>query len=117
MLVDLTKKELKALCEFISYNNDIDKELDAIYDKLGGISNACTCKEDSNAKWTTLYQQNWWNDWEVHRRMWTRSRKTWNYCWLLPSGVCVMQIFAIFTILTSCAIIGAVYLLNLYNPN
>ena len=49
MLVDLTKKELKALCEFISYNNDIDKELDAIYDKLGGISNACTCKEDSNA--------------------------------------------------------------------
>ena len=40
MLVDLTKKELKALCEFISYNNDIDKELDAIYDKLGGISNA-----------------------------------------------------------------------------
>ena len=27
----------------------VDKELDAIYDKLGGISNACTCKEDSNA--------------------------------------------------------------------
>ena len=50
MLVDLTKKELKALCEFISYNNDIDKELDAIYDKLGGISNACTFKEDSNAQ-------------------------------------------------------------------
>ena len=44
----VVKKELKALCEFISYNNDIDKELDAIYDKLGGISNACTCKEDSN---------------------------------------------------------------------
>ena len=56
MLVDLTKKELKALCEFISYNNDIDKELDAIYDKLGGISNACTCKEDSNVNWKTLHQ-------------------------------------------------------------
>jgi len=48
MLVDLTKKELQTLCEFIAYNNDIDKEIDAIYEKLGGISKACTCKEDSN---------------------------------------------------------------------
>jgi len=32
---------------FIAYNNDIDKEIDAIYDKLGGISKACTCKEDT----------------------------------------------------------------------
>lgn len=45
MLVDLTKKELISLCEFISYNNDVDKEIDAIYDKLGGIVKACTCKE------------------------------------------------------------------------
>ena len=117
MLVDLTKKELKALCEFISYNNDIDKELDAIYDKLGGISNACTCKEDSNAKWTTLSQQNWWNDWEVHWGMWKRSSKTWNYCWLLLIGVCLMQFLVMFTILTICAIIGTVFVLNLYNPH
>ena len=33
MLVDLTKKELQTLCEFIAYNNDIDKEIDAIYEK------------------------------------------------------------------------------------
>ena len=32
MLVDLTKQELQSLCEFIAYNNDIDKEIDAIYD-------------------------------------------------------------------------------------
>ena len=47
MLVDLTKKELQSLCDFIAYNNDIDKEIDAIYDKLGGISRSCTCKEDN----------------------------------------------------------------------
>ena len=47
MLVDLSKKELQSLCEFIAYNNDVDKEMDAIYDKLGGIVKACTCKEDS----------------------------------------------------------------------
>ena len=47
MLVDLTKQELQSLCEFIAYNNDIDKEIDAIYDKLDGIVKACTCKEDS----------------------------------------------------------------------
>ena len=47
MLVDLTKKELQSSCDFIAYNNDIDKEIDAIYDKLGGIAKACTCKEDT----------------------------------------------------------------------
>ena len=47
MLIDLSKKELQSLCEFIAYNNDVDKEMDAIYDKLGGIVRACTCKEDS----------------------------------------------------------------------
>ena len=47
MLVDLTKQELQSLCEFIAYNNDVDKEIDAIYDKLGGIVRACTWKEDS----------------------------------------------------------------------
>lgn len=47
MLVDLTKKELQSLCDFIAYNNDIDKEIDAIYDKLGGIAKSCTCKEDT----------------------------------------------------------------------
>jgi hypothetical protein len=45
MLVDLSKEELRSLCEFISYNNDIDKEIDLIYDKLKRISIACTCKE------------------------------------------------------------------------
>ena len=47
MLVDLTKKELQSLCDFIAYNNDVDKEIDAIYDNLGGIVRSCTCKEDT----------------------------------------------------------------------
>ena len=45
MLEKKTKKELQSLCEFITYNNDIDKEIDNIYDKLKGISIACTCKD------------------------------------------------------------------------
>ena len=49
MLVDLTKKELQSLCDFIAYNNDVDKEIDAIYDKLGGIVMACTCKEQGES--------------------------------------------------------------------
>ena len=55
MLIDLSKKELQSLCEFIAYNNDVDKEMDAIYDKLGGIVRACTCKEDS-ASWVYVHQ-------------------------------------------------------------
>ena len=47
MLVELSKKELQSLCEFITYNNDIDKEIESIYDKLKGISIACTCKESN----------------------------------------------------------------------
>ena len=47
MLVDLSKKELQSLCEFITYNNDIDKEIDNIYDKLKSISIVCTCKESN----------------------------------------------------------------------
>tara|TARA_A100001388_G_C28727964_1_gene479970 strand:+ start:133 stop:276 length:144 start_codon:yes stop_codon:yes gene_type:complete len=47
MLVELSKKELQSLCEFITYNNDIDKEIENIYDKLKGISIACTCKESN----------------------------------------------------------------------
>jgi len=45
MLVDLSKEELRILCEFIS-NNAVHKDIDPIYDKLKNISNACTCKED-----------------------------------------------------------------------
>ena len=47
MLVELSKKELQSLCEFITYNNDIDKEIENIYDKLKGISIACTGKESN----------------------------------------------------------------------
>ena len=47
MLVELSKKELQSLCEFITYNNDIDKEIEHIYDKLKSISIACTCKESN----------------------------------------------------------------------
>ena len=46
MLVDLSKEELRILCEFIS-NNAVHKDIDPIYDKLKHISNACTCKEDT----------------------------------------------------------------------
>ena len=45
MLVELSKKELQSLCEFITYNNDIDNDIDNISDKLKGISIACTCKD------------------------------------------------------------------------
>ncbi len=43
MLVNLSKREIDSLCEFISYNNDIDNELDKIYDKLTGIVRSCEC--------------------------------------------------------------------------
>ena len=59
MLVDLTKEELKLLDKFISYYNDWDElsteeywydDMNKIKTKLKNISNACTCKEDSNVK-------------------------------------------------------------------
>ena len=54
MLVDLNKEELKALAE-VSLNES-NMELEEVtvefwtnlYLKLRNISNACTCKEDSN---------------------------------------------------------------------
>ena len=50
MLVNLSKRQIHLLREFIAYNNDIDHELDEIYDKLSGIVAACTCKEQ-NEDW------------------------------------------------------------------
>ena len=56
MLVDLTKAELTALSEVSLENSNIELSEEGtefwtnIYLKLRNISNACTCKEDSNAK-------------------------------------------------------------------
>ena len=47
MLVNLSKREIHSLRELIAYNNDIDDELDEIYDKLSSIVAACTCKEQN----------------------------------------------------------------------
>ena len=44
MLVNLSKDQIESLCDFIAYNNDIDKDIDVIYDKLKSISNSCECK-------------------------------------------------------------------------
>ena len=54
MLVDLSKEELRALCEVSLENSNIELSEEGtefwtnIYLKLRNISNACTCKEDSN---------------------------------------------------------------------
>ena len=55
MLVDLTKQEIKYLVNILNLNNVelLNKEetefSSNLYLKLRNISNACTCKEDSNA--------------------------------------------------------------------
>jgi len=54
MLVDLGKEELKALSEVSLENSNLELSEEGtefwtnIYLKLRNISNACTCKEDSN---------------------------------------------------------------------
>ncbi len=54
MLVDLSKEELKALAEMSLYESNVETSEAAIefwtniHLKLRNISNACTCKEDSN---------------------------------------------------------------------
>jgi len=52
--IDNTQEQVTKLTEATKLSsklhagsNDVDKEIDAIYDKLGGIVRACTCKEDS----------------------------------------------------------------------
>ena len=53
MLVDLSKEELRALAEVSLENSNIEMSEEGtefwthIYLKLRNISNACTCKEDS----------------------------------------------------------------------
>ena len=54
MLVDLTKEELKALAQMSLHESNVETSEVAIefwtniHLKLRHISNACTCKEDSN---------------------------------------------------------------------
>ncbi len=56
MLIDLSKQEIKYLVEVLKLNNTEllnQEETDFssnLYLKLRNISNACTCKEDSNVK-------------------------------------------------------------------
>ena len=122
MLVDLTKEELKALAEVSLNESNIELEEVTVefwtnlHLKLRNISNACTCKEDSN-EWRKPDQSNWWIDWRIHCRMWKRGSKTGSYSRLLPSGVCMMQVLTVLSILAICVIIGGVFLLNLYNPH
>ena len=57
MLVDLSKDELYILQSALNYMSAAEEEqlrqqygdVVRLYDKLKNISNACTCKEDSNA--------------------------------------------------------------------
>ena len=56
MLVDLSKDELYILQSALNYMSAAEEEqlrqqygdVVRLYDKLKNISNACTCKEDSN---------------------------------------------------------------------
>ena len=57
MLVDLSKDELYILQSALNYMSASEEQqlrqqygdVVRLYDKLKNISNACTCKEDSNA--------------------------------------------------------------------
>ena len=55
MLVELSKEEIRALSEVSLENSNIELSEEGtefwtnIHLKLRNISNACTCKEDSNA--------------------------------------------------------------------
>ena len=48
MLVDLSKDEMKTIIFYLI--GDTNPKAVSIVDKLQHISEACTCKEDSNAK-------------------------------------------------------------------
>tara|TARA_B100001094_G_C17754276_1_gene587300 strand:- start:448 stop:618 length:171 start_codon:yes stop_codon:yes gene_type:complete len=56
MLIDLNKEEIKYIVDIFKIHNTefMNKEetefSSNLYLKLRNISNACTCKEDSNAK-------------------------------------------------------------------
>ena len=57
MLVDLSKDELSILQSALNYMSAAEEQqlrqqygdVVRLYDKLKNISNACTCKEDTNA--------------------------------------------------------------------
>ena len=55
-LINLSKEELRALSEVSLHSSNLEMSEEAVefwtnlYLKLRNISNACTCKEDSNAK-------------------------------------------------------------------
>jgi len=48
MLVDLSKKELGLILTALEGNSDLmnDDQVEPLFNKLSGIKNACTCKED-----------------------------------------------------------------------
>ena len=50
MLIDLTKKEIKILSEFIEHWNEIEQpyqdEVDDINQKLRNLDKCCTCQEE-----------------------------------------------------------------------
>ena len=84
MMVHLTKNEITHLVYLLGHGDGEQPELNtSCLNKLKPLIEVCTCKEDSNAKWTTLHQQNRWNAGEVYRRMWTGGIKIRSYGWLL----------------------------------
>jgi len=48
MLVDLSKEELGLILTALEGNSDLmnDDQVEPLFNKLSGISKACTCKED-----------------------------------------------------------------------
>ena len=50
MLIDLTKKQITILSEFIEHWNDVEQEyqdeIDVINQKLRNLDKCCTCQED-----------------------------------------------------------------------
>ena len=50
MLIDLTKKEITILSQFIEHWNDVEQEyqdeIDEINQKLRNLDKCCTCQED-----------------------------------------------------------------------
>ena len=136
MLIDLSKEEMKTIVEALQFQMVEAESLDDFDDKLNEevgfkliqLLKVCTCKEDSN-DWTNWRYEgsilySFWKepfsrryDWWFYCWLWKGSSKTWDYSWLLPSGVCLMQLLTLLSILIICGIILGVFLLNLYNPH
>ena len=48
MLVNLTKDEIRTMMKLILISNGNHPDVNSLYEKLQGIYDACTCKEQEN---------------------------------------------------------------------